>query len=106
MNTVWGLLDLQNKPKPIGKRFAELAAEFRRSPPEILPRKTALVILELGLSKKPWPPDWRFAKPYMEPIDRGQTTAIVLESRAKDEVYLKARGITSLISLQLMGNES
>lgn len=93
-----GLLDLQNRPKPLGRKFKELAAELRRSQVEIVPRKTALVIPESGLSKKPWPPDWRFAKPYMDLIGKGQTPAIVLESRARNEDYLRARGIRELIS--------
>jgi endo-1,4-beta-mannosidase len=94
-----GLIDQQNKPKPLGKKFAELAAELRRTPQPVAPRTTALVIPEFGLSKQDWPPDWRFAGPYMKLIERGVVPAIVLESRAKDESYLKARGITELLPL-------
>jgi hypothetical protein len=92
-----GLLDLQNRPKPIGKKFAELVAEFRHSPPAVAPRKTALVIPDQGLSTKTWPPDWKYAMPYMKLIKRGLAPAIVLESRSKDADYLRARGITELI---------
>ncbi|MFY9726213.1 MAG: cellulase family glycosylhydrolase [Bryobacteraceae bacterium] len=92
-----GLLDLGNKPKPLGRKFAALASELRSSPPEIVPRKTALVIPDRGLSTKQWPPDWRYAKPYMDLIDRGERPAIVLESRAKDQDYLRKREITDLI---------
>lgn len=92
-----GLLDLDNKPKPLGQKFKQLAAELRSNPPEILPRPTALVIPDTGLSAKTWPPDWRIAKPYMDLIHQGQTPAIVLQSRSKDEPYLRARGITNLI---------
>ena len=92
-----GLLDLQNRPKPSGKKFAELAAEFRRSPVAIAPRKTALVIPNQGLSAQPWPPDWKYAQQYMNLIKRGVTPAIVLESRAKDADYLRTRGITELL---------
>jgi endo-1,4-beta-mannosidase len=94
-----GLIDQQNKPKPLGRKFAELAAELRRSPQPIAPRSTALVIPEFGLSKSAWPPDWKFAGPYMKLIDRGIIPAIVLESRSTDEAYLKQRGITKLIPL-------
>lgn len=94
-----GLLDLQNKPKPIGKRFAELVAELRRSPPAIPRRKSALVIPDQGLSTKSWPPDWKYAMPYMKLIKRGLAPAIVLESRSKDLDYLKTRGITELMPL-------
>lgn len=92
-----GLLDLRNRPKSLGKKFAELAAEFKRSRPEITPRKTALVIPDRGLSTKPWPADWKYAQPYMNLINRGVVPAIVLESRSEDEDYLRARGITDLI---------
>jgi hypothetical protein len=92
-----GLLDLQNRPKPIGKKFAELVAEFRRSPSAIARRKTALVIPDQGLSAMPWPPDWKYAQQYMNLIKRGVTPAIVLESLAKDADYIRARGISDLI---------
>jgi hypothetical protein len=92
-----GLLDLQNKPKPMGRKFAELVAEFRRSRPEAPLRKTALVIPDRGLSTKAWPPDWKYATPYMNLINRGVSPAIVLESRATDADYLRARGISELL---------
>ncbi len=94
-----GLIDQRNKPKPLGKKFAELAAELRRSPEPVAARTTALVVPEFGLSKQQWPPDWRFAGPYMKLIERGVVPAIVVEGRAKDEAYLKARGITELVAL-------
>jgi hypothetical protein len=94
-----GLIDQQNKPKPLGKKFAELAAELRRTPQPVVERSTALVIPEFGLSKESWPPDWRFAGPYMKLIERGIVPAIVLESRTQDASYLQKRGITNLVSL-------
>ena len=94
---ILGLLDLQNKPKPMGRKFAQLAAEFKRSRFVAAPRKSALVIPDYGLSQKSWPPDWKYAAPYMNLINRGVDAAIVLESRAQDKEYLKARGITELI---------
>jgi hypothetical protein len=96
---VLGLLDLNNKPKPAGRKFAELAADFRRTRQETLVRKTALVIPDRGLSTSAWPPDWKYATPYMKLIERGVRPAIVLESRAKDAEYLKARGIVELVPL-------
>jgi len=94
-----GLIDQQNKPKPLGKKFAELAAELRRTPQPVAVRSTALVIPEFGLSKASWPPDWRFAAPYMKLIERGVVPAIVLQSRTHDSAYLKDRGITTLVEL-------
>jgi hypothetical protein len=94
-----GLIDQQNRPKPLGKKFAELAAELRRTPQPVPVRSTALVIPEFGLSKESWPPDWRFAGPYMKLVERGILPAIVLESRAQDASYLKERGIATLVQL-------
>lgn len=94
-----GLIDQQNRPKPLGTKFAKLAAELRRTPQPVAARSTGLVIPDFGLSKAAWPPDWRFAGPYMKLIERGIMPAIVLESRAQDAKYLKARGITQLVKL-------
>jgi endo-1,4-beta-mannosidase len=94
-----GLLDLNNEPKPLGKKFAALAAELRRTPPAIEPRPLALVIPNAGLATKSWPADWRFCTPYMKLIIEGKTPQIVLESRAKDEAYLRSRGIGELVGI-------
>lgn len=94
-----GLIDLNNRPKPLGKKFAELAAELRRTPQPVGPRSTALVVPEFGLSQRAWPADWKFAGPYMKLIDRGTIPAIVLESRSHDEAYLRSRGISHLVTL-------
>jgi endo-1,4-beta-mannosidase len=94
-----GLLDLQNKPKPLGRKFAALAEEMRRAPLEIPDRPLALVIPDHGLAQKSWPTDWTYAKPFMDLITQGKRPTIVLQSRAHDEEYLKARGIVDLIPL-------
>jgi endo-1,4-beta-mannosidase len=93
-----GLLDLNNKPRPLGKKFAELAAELRRHPQEIVPRTTALVIPDTGAGKA-GPKDWKYATPYMKMIGEGKIPAYVLASRAKDEAYLRSRGITELVEI-------
>jgi hypothetical protein len=95
-----GLLDLNNKPKAQGRKFAELAAEFRKAGQGTAVRGTALVIPDHGLSTNPWPPDWKYATAYMKLIERGVRPAIVLESRAKDAEYLRARGIVELVPLR------
>ncbi|HWA93894.1 MAG TPA: hypothetical protein VG844_04775 [Terracidiphilus sp.] len=96
---IMGLLDLKNQPKVIGKKFAELAKEMRQNPPAAAVRTSALVIPDEGLSKKSWPPDWTFAKPFMDLIEQGVTPAIVLKSRTEDAEYLRSRGIEKLIPL-------
>ena len=52
-----------------------------------------------GLSHKTWPPDWTYAKPYMDLVVQWKRPTIVLESRSQDEEYLKARGIRELVPL-------
>ena len=94
-----GLLDLQNRPKPLGRKFAELAEEFRRTPPSTPRHPVAVVIPDHGLSPKTSPADWTYGLPYMHLVTEGKRPTIVLESKAKDEEYLKARGITELIPL-------
>jgi endo-1,4-beta-mannosidase len=94
-----GLLDVHNRPKPLGRKLAALAKELRQTPPEIASRPLALVIPDRGLSPKTWPPDWTYAKPYMDLVTQGKRPTIVLESRARDEAYLKVRGIRDLIPM-------
>jgi hypothetical protein len=94
-----GLLDLRNNPKPVGRKFAALAEEFRPTPAGIAPRPLALVIPDHALAHKTWPPDWTYAKPYMTLVAQGKSPVIVLESRAHDEAYLKARGVKELVPL-------
>ena len=67
--------------------------------PEAPVCSAALVVPDHGLSQKPWPPDWTYAQAYLDLIIQGKTPAVVLEGRANDENYLKARGITELIPL-------
>jgi len=92
-----GLIDLNNQPKPLGKRYAELIAELRKSPAEAPVRSTAVAIPDRGLTTVQWPADWTFATRYMNLLERGILPAIVLEKRAHDEAYLKMRGIKEVI---------
>lgn len=94
-----GLLDLNNRPKPLGKKFAELAAELRKNPEPVVARPVGLVIPDAGVLKNSWPADWKIATPYMKLIEQGKRPAIVLASRAKDEAYLRSRGITELVEI-------
>ncbi len=94
-----GLLDLKNRPKPLGVQFASLARELRSRRVTPATGRTALVIPEYGLSSKPWPSDWRFASAWMRQMAEGKDPAIVLESRSDEENYMRQRGITGLIPL-------
>jgi hypothetical protein len=92
-----GLLDADNRVKPAGRLVAQLAGEFRRRPPEPLPRPVALVVSDEMLSSKPYPPQWTMAKPFMDLVAQRVRPAIVLESRLGDAAYLTARGIKEFV---------
>jgi hypothetical protein len=94
-----GLLGQDNQPKPLGKKLASLIREFRSAPAQVTAREIALVIPDRGLAPKPSPPDWSFGDPYMKLIAQGKKPAIVLQSRAQDDAYLRSRGIKELIRL-------
>jgi len=94
-----GLLDLHNRPKPEGRKLAALAKELRSAQPGHPPPAPALVIPDHALARKTWPPDWTYGRPYMDLVARGRRPVIVLESRAQDDAYLKARGISELIPI-------
>jgi endo-1,4-beta-mannosidase len=92
-----GVLDQQNRVKPLGTTLSTLADEWRKNPPAVISRSVALVIPDKGLSKKGDVADWSIAKQYMDLVSGGVRPAIVLESRAGDKAYLKSRGIEELI---------
>jgi hypothetical protein len=47
-----GVLDQQNRVKPLGRTLSSLADEWRKNPPAVISRSVALVIPDKGLSKK------------------------------------------------------
>ena len=94
-----GLLDGKNRPKPLGRVFAELARELRARDAEVMAGRTALVIPDTGLTSKPWPADWRYASAWMRLMAAGKRPAVVVASRAGDASYLRGRGITELVPL-------
>ncbi|HEY5586394.1 MAG TPA: cellulase family glycosylhydrolase [Ruminiclostridium sp.] len=97
-----GLLDINNKVKPVGKRISELIREFKQNPPEVIERTIGLVLPEDLIGDKDRVqiskafPGWNFAKPYFDLVAEGVRPSIVLESRAEDVEYLKLRGIKEL----------
>jgi hypothetical protein len=92
-----GVLDQQNRVKPLGRTLSKLAEEWRKNPPAVISRPVALVIPDKGLSKSGDPADWSIAKQYMDLVSRGVRPAIVLESRVENKAYLKNRGIQELV---------
>lgn len=84
-----GLYTNDRKLKPLGRLYRDLIAEFDRRPPAIQPRPQALVIADSAGA------DDVLAR-YMAAVENGTGPQIVLESRAKDKTYLRARGIRSV----------
>lgn len=86
-----GLYTNDRKMKPLGRLYRDLIAEFDRRPPEVRPRPRALVIADEAGA------DEIFAR-YMGAVENGAGPQIVLESRARDQAYLRARGIESVFT--------
>jgi hypothetical protein len=89
----FGMLDLSNKPTPLGQRIAALIAEFRSAPPPAASRTTALVIP--GGVTATYDTIGKYF--FQLILHGGIRPALVLESRATDSSYLTARGITTLV---------
>lgn len=98
-----GLIGRDNRPKPLGKRFTSLADELRGQSPSKTDRPIALVVPDVGLSKSPKPPDWRYGDAFMKLVEAGKRPCIVLESKVDDHAYLRARGVTDLVRLPQQG---
>jgi len=92
-----GLIGQDNKPKPLGRKFAALAAEMRKAARMDSRRAVALVVPDYGLGLNASGPDWTYGDKFMKLVEQGKTPAIVLESRSKDEAYLSSRGIKELV---------
>jgi hypothetical protein len=93
-----GVLDQKNQVKPIGKTLAKLAEEMRRAPIDVLPRTVALVVPDDRFPGSGETPGWEVGKQFMGLVAQGLRPAIVLESRAHDEQYLRMRGIRDLVT--------
>jgi endo-1,4-beta-mannosidase len=93
-----GLLDPDNRVKPVGARLAELVAEFRQRPPEQVARTVALVLPD-HLIDESGQGVWQLADAFARALEAGIHPAVVLASRTGDQDYLRARGIESLRSL-------
>jgi endo-1,4-beta-mannosidase len=86
-----GLLTVDNKVKPVGRRFAKLIPEWRANPPQPAVRNTGLVLAD------PKRAGLEFADRFFNLIDAGVRPAIVLEEKAEDRAYLAARGLAKLV---------
>lgn len=98
-----GVLDQKNRVKPIGRTLAKLASEMRNGGVTSEPRPVALAIPDSQLPRDAKSTDnysWVVGRQFMDMIEQGTRPAIVLESRAQDEPYLRMRGIKDLVKLK------
>jgi hypothetical protein len=86
-----GLYTNDRKLKPLGRMFRDLIAEFDGTPPRVLHRPHALAIPDDAGGDDIFPH-------YVKALAAGIRPQIVLQSRANDTAYLRARGIESVIS--------
>jgi endo-1,4-beta-mannosidase len=92
-----GVLDTHNRAKPIGRALARLIDNMRCAPPEPLKRSVAIVLPGTEVSSMSGSGQWAIPDQFMELIRQGRRPALILESRAHDELYLQARGIEDLV---------
>jgi hypothetical protein len=84
-----GLYTNDRRLKPVGKTFRDLIAQFDSSPPHVLARPQALAISDATGADDLLPK-------YIDTVEHGVRPQIVLQSRAHDTAYLRARGIETV----------
>ncbi|MFD8028849.1 cellulase family glycosylhydrolase [Streptomyces sp. NPDC059717] len=87
-----GLLTVDNRIKPAGRRLATLIAGLRDKPPAPAVRTTALLLDDRRA------PDWTFAERFFSLVDKGVRPAIVRSDRHGDPVRAAERGITEILT--------
>ncbi|GAA2682924.1 hypothetical protein GCM10010428_51860 [Actinosynnema pretiosum subsp. pretiosum] len=95
-----GLLDTENNVKPLGRRFADLIAEARRTPPSPKPRTVAVVVDvdadDRPLSRTALAPGGAVFERWHELREQGADVTVVTSAAAASPEALEARGILTL----------
>ncbi len=96
-----GLLDVDNRVKPLGRRYAEVVADARRSAPAPTPR-TAAVVVEVDHEDVPLRrSDLAPGGPVFDRWHRlraaGEAVTVVTSRTAADPAALAARGVTRVV---------
>lgn len=101
-----GLFDSDGAVKPIGTRFAELAAELRDAPRAAV-RRTAVVVPadadDVPLSRGELAPGGGVFEAWSALAVRGERPTLVTSRLAQDPLALAARGITSTVHAEPTG---
>ncbi|MFD6133904.1 glycosyl hydrolase [Isoptericola sp. NPDC060257] len=96
-----GLLDTENRVKPLGRRFAEVVADARRGALALAQPRTVGVVVDvddddLPRSRPSLGPGGAVFELWHELRERGTDVTVVTSATAADPAALEARGITEL----------
>ncbi|WP_420366482.1 cellulase family glycosylhydrolase [Curtobacterium sp. L3-7] len=96
-----GLLDVDNRVKPLGRRYAEVVAEARRATPSPTPRTIAVVVdvddADLPVRRADLAPGGAVFDRWHRLRAGGEAVTVVTSRTAADPADLAARGVTKVV---------
>ncbi|QZQ56187.1 cellulase family glycosylhydrolase [Curtobacterium sp. TC1] len=96
-----GLLDVDNRVKPLGRRYAEVVADARRSAPAPTPRTSAVVVdvdeADLPLRRTDLAPGGPVFERWHRLRAAGEAVTVVTSRTATEPAALAARGVTRVV---------
>lgn len=96
-----GLLDVDNRVKPLGRRYAEVVADARRSAPAPTPRTSAVVVdvdeADLPLRRTDLAPGGPVFEHWHRLRAAGEAVTVVTSRTAAEPAALAARGVTRVV---------
>jgi endo-1,4-beta-mannosidase len=96
-----GLLDVDNRVKPLGRRYAEVVADARRAAPAPTPRTAAVVVEvdgdDLPLHRSDLAPGGPVFDRWHGLRAAGEAVTVVTSRTAADPAALAARGVTRVV---------
>jgi len=96
-----GLLDVDNRVKPLGRRYAEVVAEARRATPSPTPRTTAVVVdvddADLPVRRADLAPGGAVFDRWHRLRAAGEAVTVVTSRTAADPADLATRGVTRVV---------
>ncbi|MGY2897463.1 endo-1,4-beta-mannosidase [Curtobacterium sp. PvP017] len=96
-----GLLDVDNRVKPLGRRYAEVVADARRSAPAPTPRTSAVVVdvdeADLPLRRTDLAPGGSVFEHWHRLRAAGEAVTVVTSRTAAEPAALAARGVTRVV---------
>ncbi|MBF4605972.1 glycoside hydrolase 5 family protein [Curtobacterium sp. VKM Ac-1393] len=96
-----GLLDVDNRVKPLGRRYAEVVADARRAAPTPTPRTSAVVVdvddADLPLHRTDLAPGGAVFEHWHRLRAAGEAVTVVTSRTAADPAALAARGVVRVL---------